>query len=94
MTEQRPSQSCPVCETPDGDHLDWCTPQAREQRPSKDLVSERLGKTDIDRLISASERWGHHGVVAWASLMRQSEPIQPLRTAKYYEARNALVLHD
>lgn len=20
---------CPVCDTPDGDHLDWCTPQAR-----------------------------------------------------------------
>lgn len=46
MSEQRPSQPCPVCETPDGDHLDWCTPQARgektEQRPSKDQLSVRL----------------------------------------------------
>ena len=41
MTDPVPSKAtCHVCDTPDGDHLDWCTPQAREQRPSKDLCSE------------------------------------------------------
>lgn len=38
MTDPVPSKVCHVCDTPDGDHLDWCTPQAREQRPSKDEV--------------------------------------------------------
>lgn len=39
MTDPVPSNStCPVCETPDGDHLDWCTPQAREHLPSKELA--------------------------------------------------------
>lgn len=39
MTDPVPSKAtCHVCDTPDGDHLDWCTPQAREQRPSKELT--------------------------------------------------------
>lgn len=38
MTDPVPSNVCPVCETPDGDHLDWCTPQAREQPPSKEWM--------------------------------------------------------
>jgi hypothetical protein len=41
MTDPVPSKVCPVCECPDADHYDWCTPQAREeQRPSKDLCSQ------------------------------------------------------
>lgn len=39
MTDPVPKAVCHVCDTPDGDHLDWCTPQAREQRPSKDLLN-------------------------------------------------------
>lgn len=52
---------------------------------------ERLDDSDIDRLIMAHKGWGYDGVVAWASLLRQSEPIPPLRTEKYHEARRALV---
>lgn len=40
MTEQGTTkEECHVCDTPDGDHLDWCTPQAREQRPSKEWMA-------------------------------------------------------
>lgn len=31
QSSQETSTPCPVCEMPDGDHLDWCTPQAREK---------------------------------------------------------------
>lgn len=34
---------CPVCDTPDGDHLDWCTPQARDaSRSSKQCCHDPL----------------------------------------------------
>lgn len=51
---------------------------------------ERLDDSEIDRLIAAHKQWGYDGVVAWASLIRKCEPIEPRRTAKYHEARSAL----
>lgn len=51
---------------------------------------ERLDDSEIDRLIAAHKQWGYDGVVAWASLIRKCEPIEPRRTAEYHEARSAL----
>lgn len=51
---------------------------------------ERLDDSQIDCLISAHKQWGYDGVVAWASLIRKSEPIEPRRTPEYFEARVAL----
>lgn len=57
VTDPVPSEAtCPVCDTPDGDHLDWCTPQAREQRPLKDLPEVHLTLEQTTRAaILASE---------------------------------------
>jgi len=51
---------------------------------------QRLDDSEIDRLIEAHKRWGYDGVVAWASLIRKCEPIEPRRTVPYYAARGAL----
>lgn len=51
---------------------------------------ERLDDSEIDRLICAHNEWGYDGVVAWASLIRKCEPIEPRRTPAYHEARSAL----
>jgi hypothetical protein len=55
---------------------------------------ERLDDSEIDRLIRAHKEWGYDGVVAWASLIRKCEPIEPHRTPKYHEARAALTKSD
>ena len=55
---------------------------------------EELTDDQIDRLIDAYKRWGNHGVIAWASLLRHSAPLQKLETKEYLEARAAMAAQE
>lgn len=51
---------------------------------------EEVSDEELPIVYDAHKRWGHHGVTAWASLKRGGEPLDPLRTVEFREARAAL----
>lgn len=57
------TEVCAVCECPDNDHYDWCTPQARasEHSPSKEKVLEQRARDSgslLERLQDSRRRIG------------------------------------
>lgn len=68
-----PSKPCSVCECPDGDHYDWCTPQAREQRPSNEWGIAEAFKTLKQLTEGSSAAVGAMGFLR-VELTRLSRP--------------------
>lgn len=67
---------CPVCEMPDGDHLDWCTPQARgSSRPEVVKEKYRSGRiTELTTALSNVSRTLRECVALADSTLINSEP--------------------
>lgn len=49
-----------------------------------------LDEKGIPLLLQCVERWGHHGVTALMSAVREWDPLAELRTKKYKAAREWL----
>lgn len=48
--------------------------------------AEALAQEELPTLRDVSEKFGWSGVIAYAALRRKMEPLEHLRTEKYYEA--------
>ena len=49
--------------------------------------AEWIAEGEESFLREVAEKFGWDGVVAWCAVKREMEPLEPLRTPKFYEAR-------
>jgi hypothetical protein len=53
--------------------------------------AESLEPGRAHEVRAAYERWGYHGVIAWASIKRNQDPLARLVTPAYLEAKAELL---